>query len=221
MRRRLWTGLLGVFLAAVLAATLGTASVRAQTITVLALGDSLTAGYGLPRGEGFVPQMQAWLDQAGEDATIINGGVSGNTTRNGLARADRLLTPRIDAMILALGGNDYLRGINPAVTRNNLDQILTLAADRDVPVLLVGIRAGDLHGARYQIAFNDMYRGLSSEYDVPLVPTFYQGLLNAAGTQDRVRSYLQRDALHPNAEGVREIVDFLGPEVQALIRSAQ
>ena len=220
MRQRFWTGLLGLLVTVLLSVTLHT-PVRAQTVTVLAFGDSLTAGYGLPRRDGFVPQMQAWLDQAGEDAVIVNAGVSGNTTRNGLARADRLLTADIDAMILALGGNDYLRGINPAVTRNNLDQILTLAAERDVPVLLVGIRAGDLHGPRYQTAFNDMYRGLASEYRVQMVPTFYQGLLDAAGTQDRVRSYLQRDALHPNAEGVREIVDFLGPKVRALITSAR
>ena len=108
---------------------------------MLALGDSLTAGYGLPTDQGFVPQLQAWLAAKGLDVKIINAGVSGDTTAGGLSRADWSLTPDVQAVIVNLGGNDMLRGIDPATSRANLDAILAKVKARGVP-MLAGIAAG-------------------------------------------------------------------------------
>ena len=190
---------------------------QAETVTVAALGDSLTQGYGLPVEEGFVPQLQAWLTAAGADVALINAGVSGDTTAGGLSRVGWTLTPEVDAMIVALGGNDLLRGIDPANSRENLRGILQAAEAAEVEVLLVGLNASGNYGPEFKAAFDAMYTELAAEFDVPLVPDFFAGLLAAAGTQDRVLDYMQRDGIHPNAEGVAEIVEVLGPEVLALI----
>ncbi len=109
--------------------------------TVVALGDSLTAGYGLPADQGFVPRLQAWLDDHGADVEVQNAGVSGDTTAGGLSRVDWALGDDADAVIVALGGNDFLRGIDPALVRENLQSILEKTSARDLPVLLVGIDA--------------------------------------------------------------------------------
>jgi acyl-CoA thioesterase-1 len=119
---------------------------HAEPVTIAALGDSLTAGYGLPNGDGFVPQMQAWLDANGAEVTLLNAGVSGDTTAGGLSRTDWTLTPDVDGMLLALGGNDYLRGLDPALSRTNLDGILTKAAAADVDAMLIGLTAGPITG---------------------------------------------------------------------------
>ena len=113
----------------------------AEPVTIAALGDSLTQGFGLVPEAGFVPQLEAWLKDAGADVALINAGVSGDTTAGGLSRVGWTLTPEVDAMIVALGGNDLLRGIDPAASRANLDGILAAAAEADVPVLLVGIES--------------------------------------------------------------------------------
>ena len=111
------------------------APAAAEELEILALGDSLIQGYGLMADEGFVPQMQDWLEAQGHDVTLINGGVSGDTTAGGLARVEWSLSPGVDAMIVALGGNDVLRGLDPAVSRDNLNGILRVAAAREMPVL--------------------------------------------------------------------------------------
>ena len=113
----------------------------AQKLTLVAFGDSLTQGYGLPQPDGFVPQMQNWLAANGADVTVINAGVSGDTTAGGLARMDWTLTPDVDAMILNLGGNDLLRGIDPKSSRANLEAMLTKAQALNIPLLLVALRA--------------------------------------------------------------------------------
>ena len=105
---------------------------RAEPVTIAALGDSLTQGYGLPQEAGFVPQLQDWLRAEGADVVLINAGVSGDTTAGGAARVDWTLTPEVDAMIVALGGNDLLRGIDPGVSRENLDKILAVAEAKEV-----------------------------------------------------------------------------------------
>lgn len=193
----------------------------AETVTIAALGDSLTAGYGLPRDQGFVPQLQAWLDAQGADVVVLNAGVSGDTTAGGLSRVDWTLSPDVDAMIVTLGGNDYLRGLDPEMSRANIDGILAKAADADVEVLLVGLTAGANYGLDFKQAFDRMYVDLAAKYDVPLFPTFFAGLLAAAGMQDGVAEYLQADGLHPNAEGVTTIVAALGPSVLELVESAR
>lgn len=194
---------------------------QADSITIAALGDSLTAGYGLPTQDGFVPQMQAWLDAAGADAVIVNAGVSGDTTAGGLSRAAWTLTPEVDAMIVALGGNDYLRGIDPAVSKNNLAGILEIAAQQDVPVLLVGQTVGGNYGIEYKQQFDGMYPELAAQFGVQLFPSWFAGLNAAAGMTEGISAFLQPDNIHPNAEGVRIVADTLGPEVLALIDAAR
>ena len=193
----------------------------AETVTIAALGDSLTAGYGLPVDQGFVPQLQDWLDAEGADVIVLNAGVSGDTTAGGLSRVDWTLTPDVDAMIVTLGGNDYLRGLDPSVSRANLDAILAKAQAADVQVLLVGLTAGVNYGPDFKTEFDGMYVDLAAKYDVPLYTTFFAGVLAAAGTQDKVLSYMQGDGIHPNAEGVKANVAAIGPTVVALAEAAR
>lgn len=192
----------------------------AHAVTIAALGDSLTQGYGLPEAEGFVPQLQAWLRANGApDAIVINAGVSGDTTAGGLARVDWTLTEDVEGVIVALGGNDLLRGIDPATSRANLDGILNAVVARDLPVLLAGLPAPANYGAEYQQAFDAMFPELAAEHGAILYPSFLSGL----GGRDlaSVRALLQGDGIHPNAEGVRAIVAEMGPAVLDLIAAAR
>lgn len=190
-----------------------------EPVTVLALGDSLTQGYGLPAEDGFVPQMRNWLQDQGVVAELINAGVSGDTTAGGAARVEWSLTPEVDAMIVTLGGNDLLRGIDPAVSRENIETILKVAAERDVEVLVVPMTAPGNYGAAYKADFDAIYPDLSEAYDTNLAPEFFAGL--GEGAPAALQRYFQPDGIHPNAEGVRRIVDALGPHVAALIAAAQ
>lgn len=206
-------------LAVAIVLTAGTA--QADTVVIAALGDSLTAGYGLPTSDGFVPQLQRWLDGQGIDAEVRNAGVSGDTTAGGLSRADWTLTPDVDAMIVALGGNDYLRGLDPELSRANLRGILEKAQAADVDVLLVGLVVGGNYGLDYKQAFEGMYGELAEEFDVPLYPSFFAGLSAVAGMQEGMTEFLQPDGIHPNADGVVVIVEAIGPFVGALVAGAQ
>lgn len=188
-------------------------------VTVLAFGDSLTQGYGLRESEGFVPQLERWLAGQGIAARVINGGVSGDTTAGGAARVEWSLTPEIDAMILALGANDMLRGIDPAVSRANLAVILDAAAARQVEVLLVRVPASGNFGPDYKAEFDALYPDLAACYDTLYVEDFLAGL--GAGTPDAARPFLQPDAIHPNAEGVARIVAAIGPAVAELVAAAR
>lgn len=190
----------------------------ADEVTVLALGDSLTAGYGLRQDAGFVPQLQGWLNARGQDVTVINASVSGDTTAGGLARMEWSLTPDVDAVIVALGGNDFLRGIDPEVSRANLAGILDIAAREELDVLLVGIAASPNYGPDFQQAFNAMYPDLSEQYDTLLVTNFFEPLLGTPISDPGALSDLmQADGIHPSANGVAVIVNSLGPIVEDLI----
>ncbi|WP_187428983.1 Esterase TesA [Roseobacter fucihabitans] len=192
----------------------------AQEVVIAALGDSLTQGYGLVAQEGFVPQLQSWLDTQGAQVRLINAGVSGDTTAGGLSRAAWTLTPDVDAMILALGGNDLLRGLDPDVSRANLDGILKVAAEADVEVLLVGMQAPGNFGPQYKASFDAIYPELAKSYDTLLAPSFFAGI-SATNDPIEARAFMQADGIHPNAEGVAKIVAALGPEVLALVARAQ
>ncbi len=186
----------------------------------MALGDSLTAGYGLPAEEGFVPQLQAWLAAAGSAATVVNAGVSGDTSAGGLSRLDWSLTPQTDALIVTLGGNDLLRGLDPASTRANLDQILTKARARNLPVLLIGLPGPANFGPDWKAEFDAIYPELAAKHATLLAPNFLEGLgASQLGSADpaALQSLMQPDQIHPNAEGVKRIVAHLGPQVQALL----
>lgn len=201
-------------LALILALAAGPALADGATVAgarIVALGDSLTHGYGLPPADGFAPQLEAWLRANGApDATVINAGVSGDTTAGGLARLEWSLSDGADALIVELGGNDLLRGIDPATSRANLDAILTEARARRLPVLLSGMRAPGNYGPDYKQAFDAMYPELAAKHGALLDPFFLAGV-----TENR--SLWQDDGLHPNAAGVRVIVERIGPLVLKMI----
>ncbi len=201
-------------------------SARADAVTIVAFGDSLTQGFGLRSEDGFVPQLADWLKANSPDAgavRLINAGVSGDTTAGGAARIDWTLTDDVDGMIIALGGNDLLRGIDPAVSRANLEKMLQAAAAREVPVLFVGLVATANMGPDFKQAFDAMYPELSEKYGTLYARDFFMGLLEADGTVDRkaVRARMQLDGIHPNKKGVRDIVNGLGPDVIKLISQAR
>jgi acyl-CoA thioesterase-1 len=188
----------------------------AETV-VVALGDSLTQGYGLPVEDGFVPQLQAWLRAQGRDVRVANAGVSGDTTAGGRSRLDWALAEGGDALIVTLGGNDLLRGIDPAASRANLDAILAAAAARGVPVLLVPMTAPGNYGPDYKQAFDAIYPELAAEHGALLASPFLAPLTDADGRPADPGRDLQGDGLHPSARGVGKIVEALGPRVLDLL----
>ncbi|OSP54521.1 arylesterase [Pseudoruegeria sp. SK021] len=198
------------------------AAVWAEPVTIAALGDSLTQGYGLPEGDGFVPKMDQWLQDHGAEAIILNAGVSGDTTAGGLSRLGWTLTPDVDAMIVFLGGNDMLRGLDPATSRANLDAILSEVQTRNLPVLLIGLPAAGNYGATFKSDFDAIYPELAAKYGTLLVPDFFAALQAQPGGTAAIRQrYFQADGIHPNPDGVTLIVDQIGPEVAKLIELAQ
>ncbi len=194
-----------------------TGAAAAEPVTIVALGDSLTAGYGLPDGQGLVPQLQAWLAAQGSDAVVINAGVSGDTTAGGLARLGWSLTPGVDALIVELGANDMLRGLDPSVPRRNLDAILQQATGQGLPVLLIGVPALRNYGPDYRTAFDAIYPGLAAQYGTLLMPDFFGPLRSDTDPTASLARYIQPDGLHPNQDGVAEVVKVLGPFVQDLM----
>jgi acyl-CoA thioesterase I len=212
-------GVLGrIFKLIAITITLSLASVAAmaEPTVIAALGDSLTQGFGLPQEDGFVPRLQAWLRAEGEDVQILNAGVSGDTTAGGLSRIDWTLTPDVQALIVNLGGNDFLRGIDPDVSRANIAGILAVARKRGLPVLLVGLPAPGNFGPAYKENAQAMFPELAVEYDVLLYANFFAPLIDTA-TKYPATKFMQSDGIHPNADGVLKIVQAIGPDVQALV----
>jgi acyl-CoA thioesterase-1 len=206
------------FLAAAVAtiatiAALGGGLVEAATrpVTLVVLGDSLSAGLGLKMSEAFPAQLQRALAAAGYSVTVINGGVSGDTANDGLARLDWSVGPEADAVILEFGANDALRGIDPAVTRRALDAMLARLTDRHLPVLVAGMLAPPNMGDAYASAFNRIFPELAMRYGVALYPFFLDGVVTDARLE-------QSDALHPNAAGAAVIVKRMLPAVEALVQ---
>ena len=195
-----------------------TSAAQAETTKILALGGSLTAGYGLPQGEGFVPQLEAALTQQGLDVHVVNAGVSGDTSAGGAARLGWILTDDIDVAMVALGGNDMLRGISPEETQRNLAAILTKLQDKGIPTLLIGVLASSNFGEGYRADFEQVFPDLAEEFSVGLFPNFLEGIATAGSFSDARRLYLQADGLHPNQKGVALIVDKIVPSVVSLVR---
>ncbi len=202
-----------------LAITAASASAESDEKVLLAFGDSLTQGYGLARGAGFVPALEAWLRETGARVRVINAGVSGDTTAGGAARIGWNLTPEVDAVIVALGANDMLRGQPPAAAKENLRAILSEIRARALPVLLVGVAAPMNFGAAYKAEFDAVYRDLAREFAIPLYPDFLAPLSAISDPRTVLESYMQADAIHPNAAGVRLIVEAIGPEIVRLLQA--
>ena len=186
--------------------------VRSDTAQrIVAIGDSLTAGYGLAQGDGLVPQLQRWLDAHGAAGfEVIDMGVSGDTTAGGRARLDWALAEGAGAVILELGANDMLRGIDPAEIRANLAAMLAGLAARNLPVLLVGMRATANFGPGYKRAFDAIYPDLAAQYGTVYDPYFFDGV-----AEEPVN--FQDDGMHPSAAGIARVVERLGPLVLELI----
>jgi acyl-CoA thioesterase-1 len=180
---------------------------EAAPIKVVALGDSLTAGLGLLASQSFPAKLEAALKARGHDVTIVNAGVSGDTVGDGLARLDWSVGDDANAVIVELGANDALRGLDPAATRATLDKLLQRLAERHLPVLLAGMLAPRNLGDDYAKRFDAIYPDLASRYGLPLYPFFLAGLV-ARG------DLLQADGLHPNAAGVDAIVERMVPVVE-------
>lgn len=197
------------------------APLAAEPVTIAALGDSLTQGYGLPEPLGFVPQMEAWLTEAGAEVKMINAGVSGDTTQGGLSRVGWTLTPDVDAMIVTLGGNDLLRGIDPALSRANIEGILQAAAEAEVAVLLVGMEAPGNYGPEYKAAFDGLYPELAEAYGTAFYDSFFAVFADQGDVPAQLGEFIQPDGIHPSAKGVEAIVGHMGPSVLALIETLE
>ena len=189
----------------------------AAEAVVAALGDSITAGYGLPPEDGLVPTLQAWLRGRGHDVTLVNAGVSGDTTAGGLSRIDWTLTPDVDAVMVALGGNDFLRGVDPAVSRENLDGILDAVDEAGLPALLVGLEVSPNYGPAYKEAFDAMYPELAQEHGALHHPSIFSAIEGDGTDRAAAMTLMQPDGIHPNAEGVERIVEEIGPVVEDLL----
>jgi acyl-CoA thioesterase-1 len=182
----------------------------APVTRILAFGDSLTSGLGLAPDQSFPAQLAARLKADGYDVIVDNGGVSGDTTADGLARFDWTMGAHPDIVLLELGSNDMLRGLDPKRAEANLDRMLGKLKAAKARVLLLGMRASSNWGADYQKGFDAIYPALSKKYDVPLYPFFLDGVaLDPKLNQD--------DMLHPNPAGVAVIVDRVAPAVERLL----
>ncbi|MDE4190778.1 MULTISPECIES: arylesterase [Phaeobacter] len=190
----------------------------AEPVRITAFGDSLVQGYGLPQGDGFVPQLEHWLQEHGAEVEITNAGVSGDTSAGGAARIDWTLADDPDALIVLLGGNDLLRGLSAEEMRANLSKILSAAQQADTEVLLVGMRAPNNYGPDYRAAFNAVYPDLAKEFGALLHPDAFAGIFKRVGGDPaKAQEFMQDDDIHPNAEGVRENIEALGPVALQLV----
>jgi acyl-CoA thioesterase-1 len=203
-------GILFLVNALAAAVNLSTAAAEPKSVHIVAFGDSLSAGYGLRPKDAFPAQLQKQLKADGRNVVVTNGAVSGDTTADGLQRLEWAVPDGTDAVILELGANDALRGIDPAVTRAALTDILTRLKARKIAVLMCGMLAPPNYGSDYAARFNAIYPELSKSFGVPLYPFFLGGVAAEAKLN-------QADGLHPTAEGVDVIVKNILPMVEAFL----
>jgi len=189
---------------------IGETPAAAHNPVILDFGDSLTAGYGLAPAQAFPARLEAALRREGIEARVVNGGVSGDTTAGGLARLEWALADKPDLVILALGANDALRGIDPATVRGNLDKMIRKVEAVRAKVLLIGMLAPPNWGEEYKTAFDRIFPELAKIHDVPLYPFFLEGVAMKP-------EFNQSDGLHPNERGVAVLVERLAPIVARLV----
>lgn len=212
-RRWLLTGLgaLLLFPGLALMGTNSQAGAPQNPITLVAFGDSLSAGFMLPPKAAFPAQLQVALAGKGYKVEVINAGVSGDTSAGGVKRLDWSLQGEVDGVILELGANDALRGIEPRLTRDNLDKLITRIKDKGADVLLAGMRAPGNWGPEYQATFDAIYPELSAKHSVALYPFFLENVIGEEGL-------IMDDGLHPTEKGVAEIVRQILPQVEAMVK---
>jgi acyl-CoA thioesterase-1 len=196
------------------AALLMASHAAARTLRLVVLGDSLTAGLGLPPGQAFPNRLQAALRAKGFDVEVLNAGVSGDTAADGLARYDWAVPADADALIVELGANDMLRGLKPEATRATLSAILDKAQAAHLPTLIAGMRAAPNLGPEYDRAFDAIYPALSKARHVALYPFFLDGVAGDPKLN-------QPDGLHPSAEGVEVIVERISPSVEEILKEVK
>lgn len=184
----------------------------AAPLKIVAFGDSLMAGYELPAGDAYPAKLEAALKKAGVDVTITNGAVSGDTTADGLARLDWTIPDGTDGVLLELGANDALRGLDPVATARNLDAMVARLQERGIAVLLFGMMAPPNMGQGYADTFNSAYPKLAKARNVPLYPFFLDGIITDSALK-------LKDGMHPNAQGVDRLVEKTLPVVKTFIGS--
>jgi acyl-CoA thioesterase-1 len=198
--------LFGALLVAIMA-TPAAFPATADPVAIVGFGDSLMAGYRLGPGLSFADRLQAALRKDGYDATVANAGVSGDTSSDGLARLDWSVPDGVDMVIVELGANDMLRGVDPALTRRNLEAIVERLKKRNIRIVLFGMKAAPNLGQDYQKAFDAIYPDLAAKYSLPFYPFFLDGV---AGH----RELQLDDGMHPNAQGVERMVSGALPVVE-------
>ena len=196
--------------AALVVLIFGAVPAMARPLKLVAFGDSLTAGYLLPADKVFPVVLEKALRAKGHDVTVINGGVSGDTTSGGLERLDWTVPDGTDGVILELGANDALRGLDPSIPRAALTEIVTRLQSRKIKVMLAGMMAPRNLGATYVDSFDAIFPSLAKDKELILYPFFLDGLVGQP-------QLLQQDGLHPTAEGVDEIVRRILPTVERFI----
>ena len=199
-------------LAAAALIPLATPAMAESSFTIVALGDSLSAGYGLPPEDAFTTRLEQRLTANGLNVEVVNAGVSGDTSKGGLSRVDWSVPDGSGLVIVELGANDALRGISPTETAKNLDAILARLRQRGIAILLTGMLAPPNMGKDYEAAFNAIYPKLAEKHGVELYPFFLDGVVADPKLN-------QADGIHPNAAGTAVIVERLSPVVDKLVRS--
>lgn len=210
---RLWRKLVNPVFGLTLIVPLLAGGGAQAALRIIALGDSLSAGYGLPLEQSFPERLQVWLKTHGLDAQVVNAGVSGDTTAGGLQRLDWTLSQPADAVLVEFGANDALRGLDPQAAYNNLDRMLGKIEAHKLKILLLGMKGVTNWGADYARDFDAIYPRLARKHHVLLYPFFLDGV----ALDPRLN---QSDGLHPNAAGVQVIVDRVGPYVLRLFGAA-
>ncbi|MFL6797135.1 MAG: arylesterase [Xanthobacteraceae bacterium] len=205
----------GVQAATLLMLMLGAPALAGEKpVRLVALGDSLVAGYGLPAEAAFPAVLESALRARGHAVEVINAGVSGDTAAGGLARLDWAVPPEANAVIVELGANDMLMGIDPKITRKSLAEILRRLRERGVTLLLSGMRASPNLGVDFAREFEAMYGELATEHNALLYPFFLDGVAAQAKLN-------QRDGVHPTAAGVQILVERILPKVEELLARVQ
>lgn len=205
-----------LFLSLLLSLAVQASDDASKQIVVLAYGDSLTAGYGLGPSDGFTPQLQAWLaERLAHPIKVVNAGVSGDTSSGGRARLEwtvaGLPNGKADLVILELGGNDVLRGIDPKITLENMSAMIKFFQSKGMKVLIAGMRSPPSYGPAYQSAFDTLYPDLARQHQAKLYPFFLEGV-----AMDK--SLNQADGIHPTKEGISIIVERIGPLVESMLK---